>query len=247
MLKRSKKNNLQEDWVKAYYQAWIDRDNERSERLIQKAINRIPADKENCICGWSGGKDALAMQVICERAGVSRYVMGTIGEKWEYPSFVRYCREHMPIYCTIRDAGITADYLNAHPSLVFPETSKDAYAWYKICNQSAYYSEATDKGYSHILLGHRTADGNVCADRKGKIYPIADFSHEDIFCILACNNIELPGIYFYKDGFRNGTHAWVMRYGGISAMDELWEIDKDLLLLNREIKKIDQYLTDKGV
>ena len=132
-----------------------------------------------------------------------------------------------------------------HPELVFPDNSNDAYTWYRICNQRAYYNYAKECGAEYILLGHRTMDGNNCKSSKnGKVFPIYDFTHEDVFCILACNNIKLPDIYFYPNGFFHGTHAWIMR-GGKAAMDEVYNIDSKLLIAHRNIPKINDFLIEK--
>ena len=53
---KNKKHNTHEEWLSAYRHAQLERDVERSERLIEKAIARIPKGKS--FFGWSGGKDA---------------------------------------------------------------------------------------------------------------------------------------------------------------------------------------------
>lgn len=136
MLKR-KKANTQMEWMKAYSDI-TEYMNEpqgmkEAEELIQKAVSRIPKGK--CIYGWSGGKDALALQVICEAAGITDCVLGTIGERWEYPVFTEYVRKHAPEGLKIMDFGVTPEFLNKHSDLVLPANSRDNYFWYRYCNQ----------------------------------------------------------------------------------------------------------------
>ena len=216
-----------------------------AEELIQKAISRIPNGK--CIYGWSGGKDALALQVICEAAGITDCVLGTIGWRWEYPVFTEYVREHAPEGLKVMDFGITAEFLNEHPHLVLPANSRDNYFWYKYCNQKAYVTYADEMNADYILLGLRTQDGNKCHGRtdKRQISPMHDFTHEDIFKIMAYGGKELPPIYYLPDGFNQGTHAWVMRHGGDKELETIWQIDRDIILKNQELEKVRRFMEGK--
>lgn len=226
----------------AYRAAVLHPDIKRADELINLAVSRLPVDRDNCIYGWSGGKDALALQVICEEAGIKKCVFGTIGEEWEWPSFWRFANENAPAGCVWFNQNLDDEFMLKHPNLVFPQSADDAYAWYKICNQTSYYSYAKQVEAEHIILGHRTADGNNCKSSKaGKVYPMHDFSHEDIFCILAATGRKLPEIYFYPNGFYHGSHAWIMR-GGKNAMDEVMQIDPSLLQAHSNIPKIHSYL-----
>lgn len=244
-----KKSNKQEDWIKAWEQAKEEHDIDRSEKLINLAISRLPDDLDKCVYGWSGGKDTLALEIILNRTGKKiRCCHGTIGKQWEYPSFYEYCQKHKPEHCVDYDFGITDEWLEKHPKLIFPDTHKEEARWYVICNQAAFYGYGKDAEAEHILLGHRSIDGNIINSHKnGKLFPIGDFSHEDVFCILACNGIELPDIYYYPDGFYHGTHAWIMRVGGRKAMEEVWQIDKSLLIAHKNLPKIKEFLATKGI
>lgn len=244
-----KKNNRQVDWLRAWDEAREVRDTARSEKLIQLALSRLPDNLDECVYGWSGGKDTLALEIILNRTGKKiRCCHGTIGKQWEYPTFYDFCITHKPDNCIVYDFAITDEYLAAHPSLIFPENSKDVYKWYQMCNQAAFYGYAKDVHAEHILLGHRSIDGNITSSHKnGKVFPIGDFSHEDLFCILACNDVELPDIYFYPNGFYQGTHAWIMRTGGKKAMEEVWNIDSSLLLAHKQLPKIREFLAEKGI
>lgn len=244
---KNKKHNSQKDWLLAWEQAkalaQTEQGKERAERLISTALSRIPTEGK-CVYGWSGGKDALALQCICERAGIKECVLGTIGFQWEYPSFVEFVKKNAPAHLTIKDFGVTADYLNEHEEMLFPENSRDAYKWFIKCNQSAYYGFAEEREADHIILGHRKLDGNRVDEGriKKKVFPMWDFTHEDNFLLLAYSGKSLPMQYYYPRGFHCGTGAWVMREGGEKAMREIYEIDKTILEKHMDIDKIREFM-----
>lgn len=251
---KNKKHNLQSEWLYAWnYAKGYSQSVEgkiKAEKLIEKALERIP--NERCVYGWSGGKDTLALQLICERAKIADCALGTIGFQWEYPSFIEYVEKNKPKKLVIKDFGITAEWLNAHPQYVFPSNSADNYYWYKNCNQKAFFEFAKEKDSKHIVLGHRTIDGNICRDGilpKGdtkRIFPMFDFSHEDCFLLIAYAGKELPAQYFYPDGFKQGSHAWVMRAGGDKELETIWNIDKNILLNHKELLKVQNFLKEKN-
>lgn len=237
---KSKKRNTQEDWLTAYRYAQLERDVERSERLIEKALARIPKEGKK-FYGWSGGKDALAMQVVCERAGIHDCVLGSIGERWEYPAFWSYLMQNKPPECQVKAYDLTVEFMNEHENMVFPTSSKDSYRWFPITYQRTWNGYKEEVQADYILLGHRKLDGNNLSSKNGKIYPIFDFTHEDIFCIIACNDLDLAPSYFYPRGFYQGTRAWVMR-SGKNAVDEIYDIDPNILVENRDVRKVNEYL-----
>lgn len=248
MLKR-KKRNTQEEWMQAYNDVTehtkTPEGRKEAEALIEKAISRIPKGK--CVYGWSGGKDALALQVVCEAAQIHDCVLGTIGERWEYPAFVEYVKTHKPDGLTILNFDVSAEFLNSHPNYILPANSKDNYFWFKYCNQKAFKTYADDMEADYILLGHRVQDGNKCHGRKDQrqITPLHDFTHEDVFKIMAYGNKELPPIYTMPDGFNQGTHAWVMRFGGDKELETLWQIDRNILLRNQVLDKVRKFVEGK--
>ena len=94
---KNKKHNTQKDWLLAWEAqkrfAETEQGKQRVEYLINLAISRIPKGK--CVYTWSGGKDAIALQCICERVGITECALGTIGLQWEYPSFVKYIEKNI--------------------------------------------------------------------------------------------------------------------------------------------------------
>lgn len=251
MLKRKKKNT-QAEWLDAYCKIREYMETPKgvheAEVLIEIALERIlPLGASHCVYAWSGGKDAIALQVICEEAGIHNCGLGTIGERWEYPTFWEHVRLHAPEGLKIIDFGITPEFLNEHPNYVFPENSRDNYYWFRACNQRLFATYADEMNADYILMGHRVQDGNKCHDRKDKrqITPLHDFTHEDVFKIMAYGKKELPPIYYMPDGFNQGTHAWPMRFGGDKELETLWQIDKNILLNNQELDKVRKFVEEK--
>ena len=251
----TKKRVKQADWVSAWEAARRDAETPqgraRAERLIEIGASRVPADSR--FYAWSGGKDALALEAIVNAAGVERGVIGTSGVRYEYSSFIEFVRENKPDNVVVRDFGVTPEFLNEHPRLVFPEAYKDAYWWYVHENQRSFYSYAKEIGAENAILGHRRIDGNMVRDgvmvKDGvrKVFPMYDFSHEDVFLLVAYQGKELPGLYFFGDGFHEGTHTFLRRSGGAGkCLPEIYAYDPDVLLRNADIVIVREYLEKTG-
>lgn len=247
----TKKRVRQSDWVAAWEAAKLEAQTPegraKAERLIEIGAERLPKDSR--FYAWSGGKDAMALEAIVNAAGVERGVIGTSGVRYEYSPFVKFVREHKPENVVVRDFGVTPEFLNEFPNLVFPETYKDTYWWYIHENQKSYYSYAKEIGAENAVLGHRRIDGNVVRDgvmvKNGirKVFPMHDFSHEDVFLLVAYQGKELPELYFFGDGFHEGTHTFLRRSGGAEkCLPDIYGYDPDVLRRNADIAIVGQYL-----
>ena len=81
-----------------------------------------------------------------------------------------------------------------------------------------------------IITGHRKADGNyvgkgtnIFTNGAGvtRYSPLSDWPHELLLAYIHYNNIPMPPIYDWKDGYRCGTHPWPSRMG-MKSIDEGW-------------------------
>lgn len=167
---------------------------------------------------WSGGKDSIALRVVCEEAGVSECCLGMTN--LEYPAFLQWITDHMPHDLAVFSNGWDLDWLVKHQRMLFPKTAKVAAEWFKGTQHAA--QKRFFKAYraSTLFLGRRLADGNFCGpgfayESQGvfRVSPIADWSHEDV---LACLHYEgwanrLPPFYRWPRGYRCGTHSWPAR------------------------------------
>lgn len=213
---------------------------ERYEARKKLAVSRIRRlSGRRPAFAWSGGKDSLALQVVCEAAGVFECCLGMTN--LEYPAFLQWITDHMPHELSVYSNGWDIEWLTKHPQMLFPKDSKTASEWFKGTQHSAQRRFFSDYGATTLFVGRRLADGNYCG--KGFAYtangvtrasPIADWSHEDV---LACLHYEgmaddLPPFYRWPRGYRCGTHSWPARQWCDSDMhgwSEVYEIDASLV------------------
>lgn len=93
-----KQSSRNEDFVNAWNNIEQLVSHEEAERLVASAVSDIREKTagKRVAYAWSGGKDSLALQVVCERAGINQCVLCT-ASKIEYPGFVDWCKTHAPI------------------------------------------------------------------------------------------------------------------------------------------------------
>ena len=164
---------------------------------------------------WSGGKDSIVLQHLCERAGVDPCMFATC--ELEYPAFVRWIEQHRPAQLVPVDMGLDLDWLAAHPEALFPPMTYHWSRFLQIAGEHRFYQDA---GLDILLLGRRRADGNfvgrgtnIYTDRAGrtKYNPLADWTHEQVLAFIHYHHLPLPPFYEWADGYRIGTHPWFAR------------------------------------
>lgn len=266
MLKR-KQNSKNEDWIKAWNTCKDEISKEHINRITDLAIDFI----ENTILtkgykrigyAWSGGKDSIVLYDILKKSNINM-VGGILAlYEHEFPAFLEWIYQNKPTDCEIIKTGaFTDDYINKHPQVMFPVEKKwkDAYLpprW-KVQN------EWTKKhNVDCLILGRRKADGNNCGKREegfitrsngcDKFNPLADWKHEEILAYIRHNNLELPPIYFYENGFQGGTQLWTekrrVNNSYFDTFDFLRTIDPRIIKSGiGKIDLIDEYLKYKLV
>src|SRR5262249_2181418 len=104
-----------------------------------------------------------------------------------------------------------------------------------------------------FVLGRRRKDSNFIpagdryVDRLGVLRwcPIADWTHEEVFAVIAREQLPLPPIYDYPRGYAIGTGPWPARDAeGVTqehrspdqfasdcmqGFSECWQIDADIV------------------
>lgn len=240
-----KQTSRNEDFVKAWNNIEQLVSREEAEKLVAAAVLDIKRKTtgKNVAYAWSGGKDSLALQVVCERAGINKCVLCT-ASKLEYPGFVDWCKANAPHGLTIVDnEKLDNQYVAKHPEMLFPQNSKYAAQWFHILQhrgQAIYFKE---QRLDIICLGRRLQDGNhvggkgqnIYTDAKGvtRFSPIAHWKHEDVLAVIHYFlNRRMPPIYDWKNGFIVGTGVWPARQwvGTIqNGWQELWDINPSMV------------------
>lgn len=142
---------------------------EEAERLVASAVSDIRSKTagKRVAYAWSGGKDSLALQVVCERAGINQCVLCT-ASKIEYPGFVDWCKANGPKGLTIVDnPALDVKYVADHPEM---------YAGYRPAKQlyprctSKVTQKTWHKMYQLLIAGdpkrrsYRVIIGDICHD-----------------------------------------------------------------------------------
>lgn len=186
---------------------------------------------------WSGGKDSIVLGHICERAGISNSLIGVCN--LEYPEFLRWISENKPKECEMINTGQDLAWLASHQWMLFPQKSSIAARWFSIVQHTAQRRYFKEHDVDILLLGRRKADGNfvgrgenMYTDGKGvtRYSPLADWRHEDILAYIHYNELSLPPIYDWHNGYKCGTHPWSARqWTKGNGWAEVYDIDPTII------------------
>ena len=201
-----------------------------------ESIKKVSQGK-NVAYAWSGGKDSIVLSAICEAAGIKACMFAHTD--LEYPAFLEWCLKNKPEKCEVVHIPYGLDWLAEHENMLFPK-GKELQKWYQIVQRAAFTKYFFEHKLDMIIVGHRKADGNIVGPdgtiRKGsgeiRFSPLADWSHEMILAYIHYNNVELPPIYKWHNGFRCGTHPWPSRMHTESIENgwrEIYEIDPSIV------------------
>lgn len=216
----------------------VSRDQYEQEK--SKAIERVKIHSgKRPAFAWSGGKDSIALAVVCEAAGVYECCLGM--SNLEYPAFLQWITDHMPHELSVYSNGWDMDWLVKNQTMLFPKTSRVAGEWFKGTQHEAQKRFFKDSQATTLFLGRRLADGNFCgkdfAYKSNGVYrvsPIADWSHEQVLACLHYENKshDLPPFYQWPRGYRCGTHSWPARQwcdSDYHGWSEIYEIDPSIV------------------
>ena len=212
---------------------------EELEKAVATAVESIKTmtQGKNVAYAWSGGKDSIVLSSICRLAGVNECMFAHTD--LEYPAFLEWCLNNKPEHCEVIHIPYDLDWLAEHENMLFPK-GRELQQWYKIVQRAAFTKYFFDHKLDMMIVGHRKADGNIVGPdgtiRKGsgeiRYSPLADWSHEMILAYIHYNNIELPPIYEWENGFKCGTHPWPSRMHTESienGWSEVYNIDPEIV------------------
>jgi len=242
-----KQQSSQGDWSAALDLAYREPDLPRAERLVEQAveeIHRLQREYGHVALAWSGGKDSQALRYVAEQAGIAESVL--VISEVEWPAFLEWATDNMPWGLWIEQRPFGVEWIRDHPEMLFPDT-KNAARWFKMIQQDGQRVYMKRAGGQCLLLGRRRKDGNFVSkdgsnqyrDRNGwvRASPIADWSHEDVLCVLGAYDLSLPPCYSWPRGFRIGTNAWPIRQWCPSqeyGWNEVWQIDPEVVRMAAE-------------
>lgn len=229
-----------------------------AQKLVNTAISEILQTTRGKKAGyaWSGGKDSLALQYICQRAGIELCVIG-VSAPLELKSFIQWVEQYKPTQLEVYDAGIDLDYLVKNPNMLFPYDSNILAKWYKIIHHKAQDWFYKKHNLDIILLGRRVLDGNyigkgsnIYTNKEGvtRCSPIAYWTHEQVMAVIHYfMNRNIPPIYYYPEGWIKSTGLWPMQCKGT---DEGWsyyyEVDKSIVeYAATQIQSAKEFLNNK--
>ena len=209
--------------------------------LVAATIEDIKAKTagKKAAYAWSGGKDSIVLGKLCEAAGVVDSMIGVCD--LEYPAFAAWIEANKPEGCEVINTKQDLIWLAKHPEMLFPQDSTTAAQWFHIVQHRAQRMYFKAHSLDILLLGRRRADGNyvgknanIYTDRTGvtRYSPLADWTHEQILAYIHYNNLPLPPIYGWKNGYLCGTHPWPARQWAGSKENgwkEVYEIDPSIV------------------
>lgn len=234
-----KQNISNEEWLEAMSNIEQTVTRKEIEKLTAATIKDIYKHVKgiNPAYAWSGGKDSIVLGHICEQAGISKSLIGVCN--LEYPAFMKWIEENKPKNCQIINTGQDIKWLSTHQRMLFPEKSDIAARWFSIVQHSAQRKYCIENDIDILILGRRKADGNyvgkgenIYTDCKGitRYSPLSDWRHEDILAYIHYNNLKLPPIYNWYNGYKCGTHPWPARqWTKGNGWAEVYNIDSTII------------------
>lgn len=234
-----KQNSSNARWIEALNKIEELVSREELENAVATAIESIKTitQGKNVAYAWSGGKDSIVLGKVCEAAGVKNCMFAYTD--LEYPAFIKWCLDNLPKGCETIHFDYGIDWLAEHENMLFPK-GKDVNKWYQLVQRAAFTKYFFEHNLDMMIVGHRKADGNIVGPdgtiRKGsgeiRYSPLADWPHEMILAYIHYNNLELPPIYEWQNGFRCGTHPWPARMyvdNTENGWREIYAIDSDIV------------------
>lgn len=223
-----------------YRESIIYLKNKTQEKIRNKIVGKKVA------VSWSGGKDSIVVQHMCQQIGIKRVFW--IRTNLEYPEVIRWIDKYGPDNLEVVNTGQDLKWLAKNQHMLFPQHKKIALIWFRIVQNAGQKWYFENNEIDMLLAGGRIKDGNkpgedgMNLDEHGVIRyaPIYDWNHEDVLAYVEYFNIKWPPLYQWANGFQVGTGPWAAReYTG--SIQNGW---KEIYNINPLIvKKSAKYIT----
>lgn len=224
-----KQSSSNKEWVAAFENIESIISKFDIDRLTEKTIYEIykNAKGKAVAYAWSGGKDSVVLEKLCEASGIHKGVMAY--RDLEYPEFLKWVNRYKPDGVEMINTGQDMNWLLNHMEALFPPMDYYGNTNRQIAVQNRFYK---DNKLDMLVLGRRIADGNIVVKNGSVLYtdckkmtkynPIAYWTHEEILAYIHYNNIPLPPIYNWKNGYKIGTHPWYGRLH-VKSVEQGWQ------------------------
>lgn len=206
---KAKHYNTQSEWMYVWNHYDEIRTRAQTEELIAETVEEIHAvcDGKNAAYAWSGGKDSIALQIVCEDAGIKKGFC--CYNDLYFKQSIEFFKTHRPEGIELYDSGEDIAWLAKHQDMLFP---KVPHRWNERTHLKYQPIYCQKEGVDILMMGKRRQDMNFVAKdvvAKSKdgvnIYcPIRKWTHEDVICAIRYRNKELSPIYFSENGFHYG-------------------------------------------
>lgn len=233
---RRKQATTQAEWLRALERADELVSWQRVVQVTSAAVAEIrgAARGKRAAFAWSGGKDSLVLEKVCEQAGIHECVL--VISELEYPAFLRWATENMPDGLEVVNTGQDLAWLAARPNMLFPRDGNTAAKWFKAVQHTGQRQYFRANKLDVLFLGRRRSDGNYVGRPGGppayrdsagvvRYSPIADWTHEEVLAFLKYHSVGLPPNYSWPRGFRVGTGPWPARQYTKGIMHGFSEVD----------------------
>jgi hypothetical protein len=210
------------------------------DQAARETLHVLDNRPDTAVYGWSGGKDSIALQVVMQAAGVRRALMGYI-PALEFRTFLAWCHAHQPDgLAHVPNTDIDLHWLSnpTNDRYLFPTTSTDGYKWTLLGTRRAQRLYQQDHHPRMQIYGRRTMDGNAMPGTPYGIHvtkelttycPIRNWSHEMVLAVIHYNQLSMPPVYGWPQGWRTGTGPWPGRRLGTRdrSWHDTWAVEPD--------------------
>lgn len=227
---KSRASNTQEQWMEVWtnYDKYVSLEHirELEKRTVSEMIE--VTDGKRCAYAYSGGKDSVALSLLCNKAGICNGVSAISSLFFDIS--IEHIKRTLPEGVRLVDTGQDMEWLFENQERFL--FNDDMFRWYKIGHLKAQKEFYQEMNLDLMLKGKRKQDGNNIGkdlirtnSTTGNEYnPIRDWTHEEVIAYMRYHGKTLSDFYWTKYGFHFGDVEWpsMNLQKGMSVYD-MWE------------------------